>query len=216
MAFDLTTELARFFGDLQAGVKTLLPLPAASDLLLGGKVGTVLAGQGLGAPYTFSGQPSLLFGSSVTGLYVPSGLLNVNTTSASNVSTAETDLMTYALPTLALGATNKAVHLRAFGTTAANANSKVIKLYFGATALCSATTVVVSAVWMVEAIVIRTGLATQVAVGWANANNSGFNTFLTSSPAENLGTAITIKVTGTSAVATADITAVAMMTTALP
>ena len=147
------------------------------------------------------------------GLAQASGTANVNTTAVgTDADLLEKTLITYDLPANSLSANGKLVKIRVWGTTAANANTKTIRLYFGTAVVrqigASATN---DEDWIMEAIVVRTGAATQDAIGFELVNNS--TVFTThSEPAEDETAAITIRVTGENAVATAnDIVAEGML-----
>lgn len=76
------------------------------------------------------------------------------------------DLITYTLPassfTATAGQPGRAIKIKAWGTTANNANAKTVALIFGGTTLITkALTVSVAGIWEIEAIVARTGTSTQ-------------------------------------------------------
>lgn len=131
------------------------------------------------------------------------GTLTTNTTAVGNVGGGTDDLMTYSLPAGTLAEQGRAVRIRAWGTAANNANGKTVTLAFGATTLVStALTASQVGVWDIDAVVIRVGSATQVAV--AKLNQGGATTIVdveSTSPTEDLTAAVTIKCTGA---ATAD------------
>lgn len=133
------------------------------------------------------------------------GVLTVNTTQAGTTAvTTEEDLWTYSLPANTLSANGKAVRITAFGTTAANANNKTIKLYFGSTVVATSGTSGYNGIaWTLTVPVIRTGAATQLGMGGvAVVGGSLGNSW--SAPAETLSGAITIKVTGQNGTASAN------------
>jgi len=148
-----------------------------------------------------------------TGVAEASGKANVNTTAVgTDANTTEKDLMTYSLPANSLSVDGKLVKITAWGTTAANGNSKTMKLYFGATVVRQlGTSAFNNQDWIAEAIVVRTGASAQDAIGTEKSNNS--NIFLThSEPAEDTTTATTIRVTGQNGTAAAnDIVAEGML-----
>ena len=127
------------------------------------------------------------------------GTANVNTTAVGNVGIGTDDLMTYSLPANSLSANGKGVRITVWGTAANNANAKTVTVAFGATTLVStALTASQADVWWAEAIVIRTGAATQEA--FAELTQGGTVTLSDveqSNPAETLSGAVTIKCTGT-------------------
>lgn len=128
-----------------------------------------------------------------------------NVVPASNVGTAETDLMTYAMPGATMAVDEDTVRIHAYGNFAANANSKTLKVHFGATVVATAVVTANNTGWEIYATVSRTGAATQVAFGAYNGQATG--ALLTqSTPAATLSGAVTIKITGQSAVGSNDVT----------
>ncbi|MER9743951.1 hypothetical protein [Mesorhizobium sp. M0187] len=85
--------------------------------------------------------------------------VNVTPAQTTAVTTAE-DLMSYTIPAASL-AIGRRVRLKAWGTTAANANTKTGRLFFGATNLGGWTGALNGVGWKIEAEVIVTGAATQ-------------------------------------------------------
>lgn len=153
----------------------------------------------------FLASPSVSVGSSgVSGAI--SSVLHVNTTQVGTIAdTNETDLWSYALPANTLSADGKGVRIRAWGTTGATANTKTLRLYVGATALFTLGPSAYNNLgWHIDAIVVRTGAATQLAETWAvigvvtGAVNQG------ATPAADTTAAITLKVTGQNGTAAAN------------
>ena len=126
------------------------------------------------------------------------GVANVNTTAVGNVGVGTDDLITYAHPANSLSANGKGVRITAWGTGANNANAKTVTLNYGGTILVTqALTASQVDTWHIDAMVIRTGAATQEAV--ATLRQGGTVTLIAvtqSNPAETLTGAITIKCTG--------------------
>lgn len=133
--------------------------------------------------------------------------LNYNITSTANAGVGETDLATYSLPGGTLAAIGDRIRVKAWGTGAANTNSKTWKIYFGATVVATGvtTSATSSAGWVMEAEIVRNAAATQVAFGTWDGVATGV-TATNTTPGETLSGAITVKATGQSAVAGADIT----------
>lgn len=133
---------------------------------------------------------------------VVGGAVNVNTTAVGNVDAGEDDLMTYSLPANALNKNGRGVRIRAWGSVANVANTKALKLYFGATVLVTVTASATSGAnnWVAEATVLRTGSNTQDGVGEIRGNIGAAaafsDTISTSTPTETDAGAITIKMTG--------------------
>lgn len=140
-------------------------------------------------------------------LAYPCGSLagGTSTTQAGTIAnTTETDLYSWTLPGGTLDADGKAIRLLAFGSVAANANAKTIKLYFGASTLqvYNAGTGN-NLAWLIEATVIRTGAATQLAIGKLLIGGTHTNNVL-ASPTETLSGNVVIRVTGTNGTASAN------------
>lgn len=88
-------------------------------------------------------------------------------TLVSNVSTGETDLMTFSLPANSLNFDGDSIEVEAYGFFANNANTKTIRFYFGSTPV--AFTVVGTGgsitAWYLKAVVIRNSSSTMTGVG---------------------------------------------------
>lgn len=169
----------------------------------------------LTTPHTWTAAQVFTVGSGASTA-PPVGTLFLSTVSASNVTTGETDLISYPMLANTLAVNGRGVRIHAWGSTAANTNGKTARLYFGATLVNASISITTTgAVWTLDATVIRTGAATQIANGYSNANNSGYNTFTNTAPTETLSGAVTIKVTGQSASASADLTALALVVEAI-
>lgn len=90
------------------------------------------------------------------------GKANLNLIAVGNVGTGEDDLITYSLPSYSLYKTNSAVKIKAWGTTANNANAKTLKAYFGTQLILTySLTTSQAGLWEVNAIVGKTGSNTQ-------------------------------------------------------
>jgi hypothetical protein len=170
----------------------------------------ILGDQQLGTGVkSFAQTPYFYPGGSNGGAYV-SGVLSVQTTPVGNVLGGEDNLMTYTLFSGTLDSQNTGIRITAWGSTAANANNKTIKLYFGSTVLVtSATAAFNNQAWRIVADVYRyTSASAQVAnaVFTPDAPAAGLNIVVTNStPAENVASSSpVIKCTGTSAAAATD------------
>jgi hypothetical protein len=86
---------------------------------------------------------------------------SMNNTPASTtaVTTAE-DLMTYSIPAASLKIGQR-VRVKAWGTTAANANTKTGRLFFGANNMGGWSTTLNASGWQIEGEIVITGAATQ-------------------------------------------------------
>jgi hypothetical protein len=139
---------------------------------------------------------------------VVSGVLaaSVDTTQHGNVTTGATTLSSFSLPANVLSANGKIVRITAWGTYAANANNKVIKVFFGATSITLQNGASNTGTWRSVTDIVRTGAATQKMNGIQSQRVSGAGdaVVINAAPAETLSGAVTIKTEGT-ATATNDI-----------
>ena len=133
------------------------------------------------------------------------GTATINTTAVGNVGVGEDNLMTYSLPLASLNAAGKGVRIKAWGTTANNANAKTVILYFGTTAIETyALTINIAGFWEITASVFSTGTDTQDYVAQLTSVGAAGVALVdqeAGTSAQDDGAAITIKCTGT---ATAD------------
>ena len=146
---------------------------------------------------------SLIMGTG-TGEAKLSGMVSVNTTAVgTDADTVEKDLMTYSLPADSLSSNGKGIKVRAWGTTGANADNKTIKVYFGSATYSTGVASLNNNKWLVELLVYRTGASGQ---DWVASMLMDGNTtdVQLGTLTEDETAAITIKVTGQNAVATAD------------
>lgn len=139
-------------------------------------------------------------------------LLSLNTTSTGNgADTTEDVLMTYSLPANTLGTTARGLKITAWGNTAANADNKTIKLYFGSEVIASPTAATNNKGWYMYMEVYHTGANAQVAFGYGQVDTTAVTPLITTG-AETESSAIVIKVTGTAGTGNAnDIVAKAMI-----
>jgi hypothetical protein len=137
-----------------------------------------------------------------------SGVLTVSSTSAATIAdTNETTLWTYDLPANTLSADGRIVRVTVWGTVAANADTKTIKLYFGSSSftLNDSTTAPNGVGWTSTALYTRTGSGAQsrtklyALFGATNQFPSAGGT-----ASETDTAAITIKITGTNGTAAAN------------
>jgi hypothetical protein len=74
---------------------------------------------------------------------------------ASAASAPEQNLKTYSLPPDALAQQGDGLRITAWGITAANTNSKVVTLYFGAATVATFTTIVSGQSWTITGLITR-------------------------------------------------------------
>jgi hypothetical protein len=135
-------------------------------------------------------------------------LASVDTTQHANAFPAETTLSTFSLTASTLSSNLKGIKVSAGGTYAANGNTKTLKFYFGGTAVTLYAAAQNGGSWHFFVYVIRTGAATQKIVGlYSGVSAAGVvvNTTVSTTAAETLSGAITVKTTGTSGTAASDI-----------
>lgn len=136
-------------------------------------------------------------------------LSNSSTNVTTTLIATEQDLFNFSIPANTLSANNQFLVLDLWDRAAATANAKQTRVYFGATLIGDSTSIAVNAsTYMVRCTIWRTGAATQKATcGAFLANTGAWNAAVgggitaISTPAENTTGAITIRVTGTDAVA---------------
>jgi len=120
---------------------------------------------------------------------------NVDNTTTASGAGSPANLKSYVLPANALAANGQGLRIRAWGTTANNANAKAIRIAFGATLVANFTLAInTAAAWVVEAMVYRTGAATQDAVQFYGQHSSASATGPNiTTPAETLSGAVTVQ-----------------------
>lgn len=121
--------------------------------------------------------------------------LTTNTTPVTTSSGTLQDLMTYTLPGGTLASDGSYIHVVVAGTLAADADSKVVTINFGAYSATFVSGTLNNLDWLMEMWVYRTGATSQVIV-----SKGGWNGVMvycdTGSAAETLANNITIKCTG--------------------
>lgn len=125
-------------------------------------------------------------------------VLKVNTTAVGNVGAGEDDLITYSVPASTLGTNGNYLEFEVFGTFAANANSKQVKVKYGATTLLASSAQTQNGgTWSISGKIVRTGAATQIASVNSSYDAANFQNLTNyTTPAETLSGAITLKCTG--------------------
>lgn len=145
-------------------------------------------------------------GSSTTYAKV-GGTVEVNTTAAGTpASTTETDLQTYSIPASSMATNGDSVYFEMSFTTAANANTKRLKIKYGATTMYDSTALALNnAVITARGRIIRTGAATQTYYIEVHSSSALLvATSATGTAAETLSGAVTLKSTGQNGTATAN------------
>lgn len=126
-------------------------------------------------------------------------ILKTNTTTVTNTSSSETDLITFSVPAATLRADGDQIEFEFVGATSSGFGNIQIKAKFGGTTLVDSGAMSVSgaiAAWKIFGRIIRTGATTQRAIcTFTCLNTSLVHTTTYSTPAETLANAITIKAT---------------------
>jgi hypothetical protein len=126
------------------------------------------------------------------------GLANAQTGAvATGAGTDEQTLQTWTMPANFLSTAGQAVRIRCWGSTAANANNKTRRLYFGTSVIATATEAANAQRWVLEMVVMRTGAATQSvsATGIAGTGSVTPISYVNQGT-DNLAAAVVIKCTG--------------------
>lgn len=126
---------------------------------------------------------------------------HTDTGALQTATTAESDLMSYSLPAgrLASSGAGLRIHAWGVGTTVSTAATRRLRLYFGAGTVVDTGTINVPTVWQMEATILRSSVAgTQECAISFDYSTGGViaRGFARLTAAENLGAAVTIKVTG--------------------
>ena len=136
-------------------------------------------------------------------------LFESTTTVGNAADTNEADLHTFTLPANTLTKNGDAILIRTWIQCLASGNAKQAQVYFGSTVIGNSTQQTFNNVgFFVDAMVFRTGAATQLAVcdavqpnmnaAWSVAAGGGLNT---STPGETLSGTVSIRITGRSPIA---------------
>lgn len=132
-----------------------------------------------------------------------SNFLSVQLGSASTTAvTTEEDLFTYSMPANTLNSTYKVLRIKAWGTTAANANNKTVRLRVGANSLGGLAGAINNQAWTIEGELFFITTTSQETTRTSIVNGSS-PTVGYLAITENLASALTIKITGQNDVASA-------------
>lgn len=128
------------------------------------------------------------------------GVLSVNTTAVGNVGGGEDTLQLYVLKANSLNSNLRAVRIKAWGTMAANANAKRVRMYIGSTAIGDSGSFNWNGyTWTMEGTIVRTGASAEECFAEFRVNVPivGFNNTATrSTAAVNLGADANLYCTG--------------------
>ena len=145
------------------------------------------------------------------------GLLDIDTTSASNSGVGATDLIEYELSGNSLNTTGDVLEIEAWGVWAANGNTKTITLDFGGQTILSTGAVAANAgSWRIKGKVVRTAAATQEIIAEIiSSNSSVVDSTTRTAGTQTLSDDLTIKCTATGG-ASDDITQYALLINLFP
>lgn len=123
------------------------------------------------------------------------GVAKVITTPVGNVGTGEDNLMSWTSPANALSGDGQGYRIEAVGTVANNANTKTLKVHFGATSLSFTLPISIAGTWVLRGNVVRTGAATQILNATVQCGTTAIAP-ASASPTETLSSTSVIKCTG--------------------
>jgi hypothetical protein len=144
-----------------------------------------------------------LGGQSTALLVTPSGLgaynLGTQLTTVGNVGAGEDDLCSFTIPANTLSVNGQSIRVRATGQIASG-QTGVVKIYFGATSISSGSLAGPER-WAFDAIILRTGAATQRIFVLQTFPDNGVTQNGYTTAAETLSGSVTLKITGESTIA---------------
>jgi hypothetical protein len=177
------------FAIVSAGSSHTFNLPDAGAAIRGALTATA---QTVGGLKTFNVPPQYQAGTSVSSPAILSGVINaqVSVAGVGNVGAGETTAFTFTLPANALSAAGKAVRLTLAGSAAANATSKTIKAYFGATN-CAQAAALNNGNWIMQATFQYASNTTQV--GFSMSTMGAVSAVNNVAPTETASGAIIVK-----------------------
>jgi hypothetical protein len=170
------------------GGTTLTSTAAEQNVLHGVTPGTVAASSAVvvDANSALAGLKSALGGAATTSPgTMLGGLTDVSNVASGTAQNTEYTLNSVTLPANAFNANGRAIRCEAWAQTAANANAKNIKVYFGATAVATVTGTTASGKDVhMELNVLRTGASTQSAQAIIQVDTGVAPTMATAAPTE--------------------------------
>jgi hypothetical protein len=126
------------------------------------------------------------------------GTINTNTNTAGNIGASETNLLIYDLLANTLNTDKNYIEIVGFGTFAANANNKQLKLKFGGTTLYDSGSLALNGgAWKISATIIRVSATSQKCIAEVSSGNALLpNKSFYTSASEDLDSTLTITFTG--------------------
>ena len=151
-----------------------------------------------------SGVLSVPLGSS-TGYAVIGGRVCTSIASTPTTGTSAQVLATCTIPAGSLSVDGTGLKVQAWGATAANGNSKVLEVLFGATVCSTLTSSVNNGGIVLQSTILRTGASTQECMG-TGASGGSVAHEMRAAPAESLASSIALTVRATTPTASGDFT----------
>lgn len=147
-----------------------------------------------------TGDPTDLTAAQVRAIVGSNGAtLNVNTTTTGNVGSGEDTLASYTVTANQLSANGDTLWFEAFGTMAANANSKTVRARFGSSGtnlMYAQTSTSWGTHWSIRGRIYRTGAATQKSsVDLISDNDDNVTTQTTTTLDQDLASTVALSVT---------------------
>lgn len=196
-----TLERAGLSGDVTASAgstATTIANDAVSNAKLANMAEATIKGRAAGAG---TGDPTDLTAAQVRAIIGSSGAtLNVSTTTTGNVGAGEDTLASCTVPAGQLAANGDTLWFEAFGSMAANANSKTVRARFGSSGtnlLYEQTSTSWGTHWSVRGRIYRTGAATQKSsVHLISDNDDNVTTQTVTGLNQDLTATVALSVTG--------------------
>lgn len=152
---------------------------------------------------TTYGLRKYLNAGSGSAILLPSGIIHIDTTQYSSpADTNENDAITWDMPGNTLDYDGAGVYFYAYGSFAANANAKTVRLRVGGTLTSSISVAGNNVKWILKGTIIRTGASAQQLIGEAAYSNTHDVVRFYADTQDNTAD-ITIKVTAQNAAASA-------------
>jgi hypothetical protein len=185
-------------GTNQIGGVTVTSTAAELNVLHGVTAGTASASSGvvLDANKAVAGQVIPFGGAATTTAGTPlAGVTDISNAASGTTQNTEYTLNSVSIPASAFNANGRALRCEAWAGTAANANAKNIKVYFGSTAVVTVTGSTASGKDVhMELNAIRTGASAQTAQGIIQVDTGVAPAMATAAPTETDTNAIVVAI----------------------
>ena len=182
-----------YYADATPGVLTLSPPTFARQIGMADTITSLIVGQGIpfatattpglvsattqtiAGAKTFNSPPNYLAGGATGATTVVSGVMSSQSGFVGTTGATEDDLFTFTLPGNTLATDGQAIRVSGLCTFGANGNTKVLRGYYGTTAvtIVNAAVNVAAAQGLYEFYILRTGVGTQVLQGSCGVSAAG-------------------------------------------